>query len=343
VAVRRRPSYGFDLAGTSFGVRPEAGVSRSTLAQLFPELDLKEFAPVTGAGTEQVEKPEDATSTPTPGVGGVTPVGEDTIPGSEFQKYNLSGELSYAAPFNIQVGPTGPQGRGSRLGYSGSAASSPSAPSTSTTTPLSQSASSFAMPKLPEFDYSPFESLLAQGQSILDQIQSASQNMGAVQQQMAPTGEPETEAAPAATAAPTAAASTAPLRLQIKEAAGAAGNSTNLGQTGVKSLISQGADVNKIEQQARAAGVTLGSKAQSTVDRAQVKQIAAAPVSLGTQVQQIAKATESGKITQSAVNALLSSGTSAAKIERAAEKQGVDIGRQAQQLINKAQDNRRNK
>jgi hypothetical protein len=199
------------------------------------------------------------------------------------------------------------------------------------------------MPKLPEFDYSPFESLLAQGQSILDQIQSASQNMGAVQQQMAPTGEPETEAAPAATAAPTAAASTAPLRLQIKEAAGAAGKSTNLGQTGVKSLISQGADVNKIEQQARAAGVTLGSKAQSTVDRAQVKQIAAAPVSLGTQVQQIAKATESGKITQSAVNALLSSGTSAAKIERAAEKQGVDIGRQAQQLINKAQDNRRNK
>lgn len=341
MAVRRRPSYGFDLAGTSFGVRPEAGVSRSTLAQLFPELDLKAAAPTTDTAAEQVEKPEEATATTAPGVGGVTPVEDDTIPGSELQKYKLSGELSYAAPFNIQFGPTGPQGRGSRLGYSGATAPATSSVSTPTTTPLSQSASSFAMPELPQFDYSPFESLLAQGQSILDQIQSASQTMGAAQQAApADTSEP-TQAAPAAAPAPSA--STAPLRLQIKEAAGAAGKPTTLGKTGVTNLISQGADVNKIEQQARAAGVTLGQKAQSAVDRAQVQQIAAAPISVQKQVQQIAKATESGRVTQSAVKALLSSGTSAAKIERAAAKQGVDIGKQAQQLINKAQQNKKKK
>lgn len=339
MAVRRRPSYGFDLAGTSFGVRPEAGVSRSTLAQLFPELDLKAAAPTTDTAAEQVEKPEEATATTAPGVGGVTPVEDDTIPGSELQKYKLSGELSYAAPFNIQFGPTGPQGRGSRLGYSGGTAPSTPSASTPTTTPLSQSASSFAMPELPKFDYSPFESLLAQGQSILDQIQSASQTMGAAQQQAEPTGETETAAAP--TAAPTTPTSTAPLRLQIKQAAGASGSPTSLGKTGVTNLISQGADVNKIEQQARAAGVSLGQKAQSAVDRAQVQQIAAAPISVQKQVQQVAKATESGKITQAAVNALISSGTSAARIERAAEKQGIDIGKQAQQLINKAQNNKK--
>lgn len=341
MAVRRRPSYGFDLAGTSFGVRPEAGVSRSTLAQLFPELDLKAVAPTTDTAAEQVEKPEDSTTaTPTPSAGGITPLEGDTIPGSELQKYKLSGELSYAAPFNIQFGPTGPQGRGSRLGYSGTTETPSSSVSTPTTTPLSRSASSFVMPELPQFDYSPFESLLAQGQSILDQIQSASQNMGAAQQPAAPAETPAASPdAPAA--APTAAPSAAPLRLQIKEAAGAAGKATNLGKTGVTKLISQGADVNKIEQQARAAGVTLGQKAQSAVDRAQVQQIAAAPISVQKQVQQIAKATESGKVTQAAVKALISSGTSAAKIERAAEKQGIDIGKQAQQLLNKAQNNKK--
>lgn len=85
------------------------------------------------------------------------------------------------------------------------------------------------------------------------------------------------------------------------------------------------------------AGVSLGSKAQSAVDRAQVQSIAQAPISLQKQVQQVAKATDSGKITQSAVKALISSGTSAARIEKVAEKQGIDIGKQAQQLINKAQ------
>jgi hypothetical protein len=144
-------------------------------------------------------------------------------------------------------------------------------------------------------------------------------------------------------APPAATPSTVPLRLQIKETAGAAGEPTSLGKTGVKSLISQGADVSQFEKQARAAGVQLGQKAQSAVDRAQVQQIAAAPASLGSQVQQIAKATDSGKITQSAVKALISSGTSAKQIEKVAAKQGVDIGKQAQQLINKAQNKKKNR
>jgi hypothetical protein len=192
VAVRRRPSYGFDIAGSSLGLRPEAGVSRSTLAQLFPEIDLG--APA-GASTtmEEVEKPEEATTTTTPAGTGVTALAEDdTIPGSELEKYKISGSLSYAAPFNLQVGPSGPQGRGSRLGYSGATGASTPTASQPTTTPVSQSASSFAMPELPQFDYSPFESLLAQGQSIMDQIQSASQTMGAPQQQQPePTTEPK--------------------------------------------------------------------------------------------------------------------------------------------------------
>jgi hypothetical protein len=87
VAVRRRPSYGFDLAGSSFGVRPEAGVSRSTLAQLFPELDLGGTTATTSAAAEEVEKPDEETPTATPGAAGVTPVEDDTIPGSELQKY----------------------------------------------------------------------------------------------------------------------------------------------------------------------------------------------------------------------------------------------------------------
>jgi hypothetical protein len=130
---------------------------------------------------------------------------------------------------------------------------------------------------------------------------------------------------------------------KLKRAAGAAGKPTSLGKTGVKSLISQGADVSQFEKQARAAGVQLGQKAQSAVDRAQVQQIAAAPASLGSQVRQIAKATDSGKITQSAVKALISSGTSAKQIEKVAAKQGVDIGKQAQQLINKAQNKKKNR
>jgi hypothetical protein len=347
VAVRRRPSYGFDLAGTSFGVRPEAGVSRSTLAQLFPELDLKEFAPTAVGTTEQVEKPQDSAAAATPGVGGVTPIEDDTIPGSEFEKYKLSGELSYAAPFNIQIGPTGPQGRGSRLGYSGSAATTPSLP---TITAPTQSASSVPLPeyKMPEIDLSPYENALAESQNIISGLSQqlsdimASYKPEAQNQQQAVEETKPTETQTTTTTTP-ATTTPAPLRLQIKEAAEVAGKPTTLGKTGVVGLISGGADVNKIEQQARAAGVTLGEKAQSAVDRAQVKQIAAAPVSLQQQVQQIAKATESGKITQAAVNALISSGTSAAKIERVAEKQGIDIGRQAQQLINKAQDNKKKK
>jgi hypothetical protein len=337
VAVRRRPSYGFDIAGSTLGLRPEAGVSRSTLAQLFPEIDFGAPA-AASTTTEEVEKPEETTTAATPAGTGVTSLaGDDTIPGSELEKYNVSGSLSYAAPFNIQVGPSGPQGRGSRLGYSGATGAATSAASQPAATPLSQSASSFEMPELPQFDYSPFESLLAQGQSILDQIQSASQNMGTVQET-----QPVSEAAPTGGGEPgTAAPSAAPLRLQIKEAAGAAGKPTSLGKTGVKSLISQGADVSQFEKQARAAGVQLGQKAQSAVDRAQVQQIAAAPASLGSQVQQIAKATDSGKITQSAVKALISSGTSAKRIEKVAEKKGVDIGKQAQRLIDRAKDKKK--
>jgi hypothetical protein len=174
VAVRRRPSYGFDLAGSSFGVRPEAGVSRSTLAQLFPELDLGGTAATTSTAAEEVEKPDEETSTATPGAAGITPIEDDTIPGSELDAYKISGSLSYAAPFNLQIGATGPQGRGSRLGYSGAVAKA----EPSSTTGLSQSAASVAMPQLPQFDYSPMERLLERGESIMSRVEAASPSMG---------------------------------------------------------------------------------------------------------------------------------------------------------------------
>jgi hypothetical protein len=174
VAVRRRPSYGFDLAGSSFGVRPEAGVSRSTLAQLFPELDLGGTAATTSTAAEEVEKPDEETSTATPGAAGITPIEDDTIPGSELDAYKISGSLSYAAPFNLQIGATGPQGRGSRLGYSGAVAKA----EPSSTTGLSQSAASVAMPQLPQFDYSPMERLLERGESIMSRVEAASRSMG---------------------------------------------------------------------------------------------------------------------------------------------------------------------
>jgi len=141
---------------------------------LFPELDLGGTTTATSTGAGEVEKPEEQTPTSAPGVAGLTPIEDDTIPGSELQKYNLSGRLTYAAPFNLQIGATGPQGRGSRLGYSGAVAKEEPA----STTGLSQSASSVAMP---QFDYSPFESLLAKGESILSNIQSAAQSMGTPQ------------------------------------------------------------------------------------------------------------------------------------------------------------------
>lgn len=340
MAVRRRPSYGFSLAGTSFGVNPEAGVSKSTLAQLFPELDFGATAATTAdTEAEQVEKPEEATPSTLPTTG-VTAVGaEDNVPVSDLQKYNIEGKLTYGAPFNIQVGPTGPQGRGSRLGYSGSVAQEPSAAPTTPTNVGGSSQSSVALPeyKMPEFDYSPFESLLEQGRGILSSIQEAAKGMTPQQQmetstqtETTPTTQTPTETTPTPTAVP--------VRLQVKQAAEAAGSPTSLGKTGVQGLLSQGVDATQIEKQARAAGVSLGQKAQSAVDRAQVQAIAQAPTGLQAQVQQIAKATESGKITQSAVNALISSGASAARIEKVAERQGIDIGKQAQQLLNKAQE-----
>lgn len=337
MAVRRRPSYGFSLAGTSFGVSPEAGVSKSTLAQLFPELDFGSTA--AAAKPEEVEKPDETTpATPNTGVAAIGP--EETVPGSELQKYNLEGKLTYGAPFNIQFGPTGPQGRGSRLGYSGSAPTQTPAGMTTPTQVGASSQSSVALPKyeMPEFDYSPFESLLEQGRGILSSIQEAAKGMTAAQQMEPGAAEPTSAGAPTATTAGPAAASTVPVRLQVKQAAEAAGGATNLGKTGVQGLLSQGVDPTQIEKQARAAGVSLGSKAQSAVDRAQVQAIAQAPTNLKTQVQQVAKATDAGKITQAGAQALIASGASAARIERVAEKQGIDIGKQAQQLINKAQD-----
>jgi hypothetical protein len=133
VAVRRRPSYGFDIAGSTLGLRPEAGVSRSTLAQLFPEIDFGAPAAASTA-TEEVEKPEETTATTTPPATGVTALAEDdTIPGSELEKYKVSGSLSYAAPFNGGTGTT----------------------TTPTTTAPTQSAASVPLPeyKMPEIDY----------------------------------------------------------------------------------------------------------------------------------------------------------------------------------------------
>ena len=202
MAVRRRPSYGFSLAGTAFGVSPEAGVSKSTLAQLFPELDFGSVAAATKP--EEVEKPEEATPT-TPKTGVAAIGSEETVTGSELQRYNVEGKLTYGAPFNIQFGPTGPQGRGSsRLGYSGSV-------STGTTTPTQvgeSSQTSVALPqyKMPEFDYSPFESLLEQGRGILSSIQEAAKGM-TTREQM----EPGAASAPAAPAAPAPAAPAAPV------------------------------------------------------------------------------------------------------------------------------------
>jgi len=347
VAVRRRPSYGFSLAGTSFGVSPEVGVSKSTLAQLFPELDLGTLTPSTKP--EEVEKPAEGTpSTTGTGVTSVSP--DETIPGSEFQKYNLEGKLTYGAPFNIQFGPTGPQGRGSRLGYSGSA------PTQTPTTPTQVGATSqssvglpqYRMPEfemsesemseseMSEFGYSPFGSLLKQGRDILKSIQEAALGMTRPQQmETAPTEQAPAAATTAPTEGPTA---TTPVRLQVKQAAEAYGKESVLGKTGAKNLLSQGVDPTQIEKQARAAGVSLGNKAQSAVDRAQVQAIAQAPTGLKTQVQQVAQATDAGRITKAGAKSLLSSGASAARIERIAEKQGIDIGKQAQQLINKAQD-----
>lgn len=121
MAVRRRPPYGFDLAGTAFGVRPEVGVSKSTLAQLFPELGLN-IAATKDTEPEEVEKPEEMTvkipTTEQNDLANVLTGEKDKIPVSEFQKYQVKGSATYAAPFNVQVGPSGPQGRGSRLGYS---------------------------------------------------------------------------------------------------------------------------------------------------------------------------------------------------------------------------------
>jgi len=313
------------------------GVSKSTLAQLFPELDLGTLTPSTKP--EEVEKPAEGTPTTTgTGVTSVSP--DETIPGSEFQKYNLEGKLTYGAPFNIQFGPTGPQGRGSRLGYSGSAPTqTPATPTqVGATSQSSVGLPEYRMPefKMPEFDYSPFESLLEQGRGILSSIQEAARGMTPSQQmETAPTEQAPAAATTAPAAGPTA---TTPVRLQVKQAAEAYGKESVLGKTGAKNLLSQGVDPTQIEKQARAAGVSLGSKAQSAVDRAQVQAIAQAPTGLKTQVQQVAQATDAGRITQAGAQALISSGASAARIERIAEKQGIDIGKQAQQLINKAQD-----
>jgi len=122
VAARRRPSYGFDLAGTAFGVKPEVGVSRGMLSQLFPEIGIKTTA--TDTEPEEVDKPEESSTgaRPTTSVG--VGADEDTLPGSTLEKISLKGSFSLPIGFNFGAsfaGPSGPQGRGgSRLGYSGS-------------------------------------------------------------------------------------------------------------------------------------------------------------------------------------------------------------------------------
>jgi hypothetical protein len=306
VAVRRRPSYGFDLAGSSFGIRPEAGVSRSTLAQLFPELDLGGTTATTSTAAEEVEKPDEETPTATPGAAHT----------------KSAVRLSYAAPFNLQIGATGPQGRGSRLGYSGAVAKA----EPSSTTGLSQSAASVAMPQLPQFDYSPFESLLAKGESILSNIQSAAQSMGTpqagAQQQEEVGGAPDTTGpvaqptgagatpawsrrpsnldttvrqassglVPSTTergtyVAPTSASASAAAQNVAAEvqqrissdsgqgargAAAAAGDPNKLGATGAASLISTGgvSSARAALKQAEKGNIELSNKAQQALEKA---------------------------------------------------------------------------
>lgn len=359
MAVRRRSSYGFDIAGSNLGLRPETKISRSALSKLFPEINFEVPA------AEEVEKPKETTSEATPtGTGVMAFADEDTIPASELEKYKINNLLGYSAPFDVQGSAYGPQARGRRLGYSGGAGVQPAEGATSDP---AQSASSLAFPtyEMPEIDLSPYENALSESQNIISGLSQQLSDIMALfesepEDEQQPIEEPKTTiqepkttkttsttvpavtpTAPIVTPTATVPEPTQPLRTQIKESAATQGKPTTLGKTGVTNLISQGADINKIEQQARAAGVKLGQKAQTAVDRAQVQQIAAAPINVQKQVQQIAQATESGKITKAAVNALVQSGTSAAQIERAAKTQGIDIGKQAQELINKAQNKKK--
>lgn len=314
MAVRRRPSYGFSLAGTSFGIDPEARASMTTLRQLFPEINLNITK---DTETEEVEKPEEAVPISLPS--------ETDIVGTEE---SIAGS---AIPVNVQFeapAAKGPQGRGSRLGYSGSTSSSAANETPTKVEDIPQTSMNAPEYQVLEFDFSPLESLLEQGRSILTGIQDAAQGMNAPSTMAA--AEPQTETQPAPTEEPSV-----PLRLQVKQAA-AGGKPTTLGQTGTERLLSQGVDPYQIERQARAAGISLGKKAQSTINRAQIQAIAQAPTGLNAQIQQIAKATDSGKITQSAVKSLIESGTSAKRIQKVAEKQGINIGKQAQQLLDKA-------
>ena len=324
MAVRRRPSYGFDLAGSSFGIRPEAGVSRSTLAQLFPELDLGGTTATTSTAAEEVEKPDEETPTATPGAAGVTPVEDDTIPGSELDAYKISGSLSYAAPFNLQIGATGPQGRGGRLGYSGAVAKA----EPSSTTGLSQSASSVAMPQLPQFDYSPFESLLAKGESILSNIQSAAQSMGTpqagAQQQEEVGGAPDTTGPVAQTtgAGATPAWSRRPSNL---------GTTVRQASSGlVPSTTERGTYVAPTSASASAAAQNVAAEVQQRISSDSGQGARGAAAAAG----------DPNKLGATGAASLISTGgvSSARAALKQAEKGNIELSNKAQQALEKAID-----
>lgn len=176
MAVRRRPSYGFDLAGEAFGFRPEVGVSKRALSQLFPELGLatdftKETQP------EEVEKDETIKiKTPTT----ETDYFRDTQLSSDkrsqrpsFRSEYTEKSSRYAPPLSEryttttqQVSPSGPQGRGaSKLGYTPSVASSaspnvpapitPPTPQTSPSTPPTSTPEYYAQVPAPPLTPTP--------------------------------------------------------------------------------------------------------------------------------------------------------------------------------------------
>ena len=323
MAVRRRPSYGFDIAGSSLGLRPEEGVSRSTLAQLFPEIEFGATATTKDTEAEEVEKPEETAPTTPVGTGVTALADEDKIPGSELEKYKISGELSYAAPFNIQVGPTGPQGRGSLLGYSGGTGveqpKTPEIPSVAApalpTTPVQQ--------EQPKIDLSPYENALAESQNLISSLTSKLDELmsGAYgQQQM--EHEPEAPPAPAAGPAPTPTPTTTAAQ-RIVQQAEAFGKPTSLAAAGTQQLISSGqATGTQIARQAAQGNINLTKQAEKAV------------------VQNVVQ-TSGPKISASEIRAVVNSGARPQQIVRQAEKAGVQISRQAQKLIDKAQANRR--
>lgn len=122
MAARQRPSYGFKLAGTSFGVKPGAGGAKGVLSQLFPELGIK--TPKTDTEPEEIDKPEETQAVTKPATGVGVTANENVSSEPTQEESGLEGSFSSPVGFNFgqgSLGPSGPQGRGgSRLGYTGS-------------------------------------------------------------------------------------------------------------------------------------------------------------------------------------------------------------------------------